>query len=115
MQYYPMRKKGFIFNEDVAEQLGLLEEYKLYQEDYDYDPLNEAFNEKFGVEPEYPKHFEWEKGGYVQGLQGFDWDVEYLLFDDWSIEQSADAWDKFTTTMEEMDIEIFEGSWSELG
>ena len=23
MQFYPMRKKGFIFNEDVAEELGV--------------------------------------------------------------------------------------------
>ena len=115
MQFYPMRKKGFIFNEDVAEELGVLQEYQLYQEDYDYDPLKEAFNEKYGVEPEYPKHFKWEKGGYVQGLQGFDWDVEYLLFDDWVVEQCPEEWDKFINTMEEMDIDVIEGSWSELG
>ena len=83
MQFYPQRKKGFIFNEDVAEELGVLNEYQMYQEDYDYDPLIEAFNQKFGLEPEYPKHFKWEKGGYVHGLQGFDWDTEYLLFDTW--------------------------------
>ena len=54
MQFYPKRKKGFIFNEDVAEEFGVLNEYRMYQDDYDYEPLIEAFNEKFGVEPEYP-------------------------------------------------------------
>ena len=115
MQFYPKTMRGLVFNEDVAEQLGLLEEYQLYQEDYDYDPLNEAFNEKYGVEPEYPKHFEWRKGGYVQGLQGFDWDTEYLLFEEWVIEQCPEEWEKFIATMEEMDIDVIEGSWAELG
>jgi len=40
MQYYPKTMKGLLLNEAVAEQLGLLEEYQLYQEDYDYDPFN---------------------------------------------------------------------------
>ena len=115
MQFYPQRKKGFIFNEDVAEELGILNEYQMYQEDYDYDPLIEAFNQKFGVEPEYPKHFKWEKGGYVQGLQGFDWDTEYLLFDTYVEQQYPDEWDKFINSLEEMDIDLIEGSWSELG
>ena len=115
MEYYPQRKKGFIFNEDVADELGILEEYQIYQNDYDYDPLIEVFNQKFGVEPEYPKHFKWERGGYVQGLQGFDLDTEYLLFDDWVVEQCPEEWDKFITIMEEMDIDVIEGSWSELG
>ena len=30
----------------LAEELGILNEYRVYQEDYDYDPLVEAFNEK---------------------------------------------------------------------
>ena len=115
MQYYPKTMKGLLLNEDVAEQLGLLEEYQLYQEDYDYDPFNEAFNEKYGVEPEYPKDFEWKKGGYVQGLQGFDWDREYLLFDTWVEEQHPEEWEKFIAIMEEMDIDVIEGSWAELG
>ena len=51
---------------------------------------------------------------HVQGLQGFDWDVEYLLFD-WVIEQCPEEWDKFISIMEEMDIDVIEGSWSELG
>ena len=115
MEYYPQRKKGFIFNEDVADQLGILEEYQIYQNDYDYDPLIEVFNQKFGVEPEYPKYFKWEKGGYVQGLQGFDWDTEYLLFDTYVEQQYPDEWDKFINSLEEMDIDLIEGSWSELG
>ena len=40
MQFYPKRKKGFIFNEDVAEEFGVLNEYRIYQDDYDYDPLH---------------------------------------------------------------------------
>ena len=112
MQIRPVRKKGFIFNEDVAEDLGILNEYRMWEEDYDYTPLIEIFNEKFGVEPEYPKRFDRD---YVQGLQGFDWDVTYLLFDSYLEKAYADEWDKFTSNLEEMDIDLIEGSWSELG
>ena len=112
MQFHPMRKKGFIFNEDVAEEFGVLNEYRIYQDDYDYDPLIEAFNEKFGVEPEYPKYFDRD---YVRGLQGFDWNVTYLLFDSYVEKAYPDEWDNFTNSLEDMDIDLIEGSWSELG
>ena len=115
MQFYPMRKKGFIFNEDVAEELGILNEYRMYQDDFDYDPLIEVFNEKFGVEPEYPKHFKWERGGYVQGLQGFEYDVPYLVFCDDVAEDYKEDWEKLSDFLEENDVEIVDGFWSELG
>ena len=35
MQFYPQSRKGFIINEDVAEQLGVLEEYLIWENDYD--------------------------------------------------------------------------------
>ena len=111
MQFRPVRKKGFIFNEDVAEDLGILNEYKMWEEDYDYTPLVEVFNEKFGVEPEYPKRFDRD---YVHSLQGFDWNVTYLLFDSYIEKAYPDEWDKFTNSLEDMDIDLIEGSWSEL-
>jgi len=112
MQTRPTRKKGFIFNEDVAEDLGILNEYKIWEDEYDYTPLVEIFNKKFGVEPEYPKRFDRD---YVQSLQGFDWDATYLLFDSYAEKAYADEWDKFINSLEEMDIDFIEGSWSELG
>ena len=111
MQVRPTRKKGFIFNEDVAEDLGILNEYKMWEEDYDYTPLVEVFNEKFGVEPEYPKRFDRD---YVRGLQGCDCDVTYLLFDYYVEKAYADECDRFTNSLEDMDIDMIEGSWSDL-
>ena len=112
MQIRPTRKKGFIFNEDVAEDLEILNEYKTWEEEYDYTPLIEIFNEKFGVEPEFPKYFDRD---YVRGLQGFDWNVTYLLFDSYIEKAYPDEWDKFTNSLEDMDIDLIEGSWLELG
>ena len=112
MQIRPTRKKGFIFNEDVAEDLEILNEYRTWEEEYDYTPLIEIFNEKFGVEPEFPKYFDRD---YIRDLQGFDWNVTYLLFDSYIEKAYADEWDKFTTSLEEMDIDLIEGSWLEIG
>ena len=39
----------------------------------------------------------------------------YLLFDTYVEQQYPDEWDKFTNSLEEMDIDLIEGSWSELG
>ena len=85
---------------------------KDFIEEYDYSPLVEIFNEKFGVEPEVPKYFDRD---YVRGLLGFDWNVTYLLYDSYVEKAYPDEWDRFTNSLEDMDIDLIEGSWLELG
>jgi len=54
-----------------------------------------------------------ERGGEVSGVTGFDTDTEYLFFD--QREQDDDSWQAFLDTLEEHNIPLVEGSWSQLG
>ena len=49
---YLQSRKGFIINEDVAEQLGVLEEYLIWENDYDEEILLERFEELHNVLPD---------------------------------------------------------------
>jgi len=49
----------------------------------------------------------------VQGLSGFDWDKTYVCFD--PAQAGDDRWKKMIAALEEMDIVVEEGHWSELG
>ena len=114
MQFYPQSKTGFAISESVAEELGLATEYEAWQDDYDYDEFCNAFGEKFGVAPDRITHFEYERGGYVQGLSGFDWNQTYVLFDDYN--KNSDNWRPMKEKAEGDFGLIFEhGVWSELG
>lgn len=115
MEYYPQSKKGFVINEEVAEQLGVLEEYLIWENDYDEEILLERFEELHNVLPDRLRSFEWRKGGYVQGLQGFEYDVPYLVFCDDVAEDYKEDWEKLSALLEENDIEVVDGFWSELG
>lgn len=115
MQFYPQNNKGFAINSDVAENFGILDEYLLWEEEYNEMPLFEVFEEKFGVEPEKIKFFEYHRGGEVQGLQGFEYDLTYILFDKDTEKAFPEEWDSLTVLLEDHDIDMIEGSWSELG
>lgn len=54
-----------------------------------------------------------ERGGEVSGVTGFEQGVEYLIFD--PREQNDSAWNQFKAYLEEHDIDLVEGSWSQLG
>ncbi len=115
MQFYPQKNKGFVINHDVAEELEISDELILWEEEYNEAPLIEAIQERFGVEPERVRHFEYSRGGYVQGLQGFDYDSTYVLFDEYTEASCPDEWENLVSILEEKDIDIIEGSWAELG
>jgi hypothetical protein len=115
MQFYPQSNKGFVIDHDLADNFGILDEYLIWEEEYNEAPLLETFEEKFGVGPDRVRYFEYSRGGEVQGLQGFEYDLTYVLFDKYSEKIYSKEWEKFTNILEEHDIDLIEGSWSELG
>ena len=115
MQFYPQKSTGFVINHELAEELELTDELLLWEEEANELPLIEAIEERFGVEPERIRHFEYSRGGYVQGLQGFDYDSTYVLFDEYTVNYSSEGWDNLINLLEEKDVDIIEGSWAEMG
>ena len=113
MQFYPQHYYGFAVDNEVAERLQLNEAYDTYEISYDEMPFFESFENKFGVEPYKFADTTYEKGGYVQGLNGFEWDKTYLCFD--PSQTGDDKWEKMLSVLSEMDVDIEEGHWSELG
>jgi hypothetical protein len=112
MRYYPKSAVGFEINNTVAETLGLLEQWEEWDgEQYDSE-FGYEFEEKHGVTPSRVVTFEDSRGGEISGLTGFTTGSTYVLFDE---DESGEAWDKLVETLEENDIELEEGSWSQLG
>ena len=112
MHYYPQHYFGFAVDNKVAEKLQLNEAFDTYEMSYDEDDFFDGFQEKFGIEPYKFADTTFERGGYVQGLSGFDWDKTYLCF---APSQAAGAkWQKMTQSLEEAGIIVEEGRWSEL-
>ena len=115
MEYYPQRNKGFVIDYDLAEELEIADEFLEWEEGYNDAPLLEIFEEKYGVAPENVTFFEYDRGGYVQGLQGFDYDAAYVLFDPSADKAHPEQWDSLINLLEEKDVDVIEGSWAELG
>ena len=113
MQYYPQHYYGFAVDGEVAEKLQLNEAYDTYEMSYDEEGFFEGFEKKFGIEPYKFADTTYERGGYVQGLSGFDYDKTYLCFA--PSQTGGDKWAQMLETLEELDITIEEGRWSELG
>jgi len=113
LQYYPQHYFGFAVDNSVAEKLQLTEAFDSYEMSYDEDGFFDQFEEKFGVGPYKFTDTTYDRGGYVQGLSGFDWDKIYVCFDPTQV--GDDRWEKMLTTLKDVDILIQEGHWSELG
>jgi hypothetical protein len=112
MRYYPKSAVGFEINNTVAETLGLLEQWEEWDgEQYDSE-FGYEFEEKYGITPQRVVKFYERKGGEISGLSGFTDGSTYVLFDE---DESGEAWEKLVETLEENDIELEEGSWSQLG
>lgn len=112
MRYYPKRATGFVINYTVAENLGMLEAW----EDFDGEECDSNFASEFeatfNVYPRYVRSFHETRGGEVSGLTGFSEHVTYVLFD---TDEEGEDWDKLVKVLEEKDIELESGSWSQLG
>jgi len=113
LQYYPQHYYGFVVDNDVARRLELAEAYDVYEMSYDEEHFFEGFQEKYGVEPYKFADTTYERGGYVQGLNGFEWDKTYICFA--PSQAGDDRWNKMLFALEEAGILMQEGKWSELG
>tara|TARA_R110000824_G_scaffold36415_1_gene113293 strand:- start:1018 stop:1359 length:342 start_codon:yes stop_codon:yes gene_type:complete len=112
MQYCPQHYYGFIVDSSVAEQLNLNEAYDTYEMSYDEDQFFDGFHKKYGVQPYKFTDTTYERGGYVQGLSGFEWDKTYLCF---AATQAGDSrWQDMIISLEEEGVTVEEGTWSEL-
>jgi len=112
MQYYPQHFFGFALNEDVAKKLQLTEAFDNYEMSYDEEGFCEGFENKYGVEPYTFADTTYERGGYVQGLQGFEWDNTYVCFH--PATAGDDKWNTMVLQLENLGIDIEEGRWSQL-
>ena len=112
MQYYPQHFFGFALDEKVAEKLQLTEAFDNYEMSYEEDAFFEGFGQRFGVEPYKFTDTTYERGGYVQGLTGFEWDKTYLCFADTQV--GDNQWEKMSEALSSLGIDIEEGQWSEL-
>ena len=113
MQFYPQHYFGFAVDNAVALKLQLTEAFDTYEMSYDEEDFFSAFEERFGIEPYKFADTTYERGGYVQGLNGFEWDKTYICFD--PSQAGDDKWDKMLSALSELEIDVEEGHWSELG
>jgi hypothetical protein len=113
MQFYPQHYYGFAVNGAVAEKLQLTEAFDNYEMSYDEADFFGGFEDKFGIEPYMMADTMYERGGYVQGLTGFEWDSKYVCFDPTQV--GSQKWNRMLAILEEADIHMKEGHWSQLG
>jgi hypothetical protein len=112
MRYYPKSAVGFEINMTVAETLGLLEQWEEWDGEQFDSEFGYEFEEKYGVTPSRVITFEDSRGGEISGLTGFTNGSTYVLFDE---DESGEAWDKLVEIIEQSDITLEDGSWSQLG
>lgn len=131
MQFYPQSMLGFAIDEERAKELGLEEYYQIWVEDGDHEPFCIEYETQFGIYPQKIQHFGYEHSGdvevlqdldiqplahtsgYVQSLDGFEYNNTYVLFSDGEMENSN--WLPMLQRLED-DYQIFleEGNWLEL-
>lgn len=78
---------------------------------YDQDVID-AFINCYGVEPMWVGELTEERGGEISGVSGFDYG-EYVIFN--VNEQDEKMWQAFLKKLEENNISLVEGAWSQLG
>ena len=104
---------GFIVDNEVAGHLQLTEAFDTYEMSYDEDSFFDKFEESFGIAPYKFADTTYERGGYVQGLEGFEWDTTYICFHPASVGDAK--WENMISKLDTMGISMEEGRWSQLG
>ena len=115
MEYHQVRSKGFAIDQDLAENLSMSDELFSWEEDLNPFPFFEAFEEKFNFSPFAIKIFGMETShdGALETLQGFDYDLTYVLFDESVDTYFSDEWHQLVNFLEAHDTEMIEGGWVE--
>lgn len=115
MQFRPKTAIGFELNEEVAEKLDLLEEYKEWKSSLRELSFAAGLEEKYAF-PNGPDpliwEFKYERGGEIQSLEGFEWDKTYCWF---LGETKVKGWKKFVNNLKKKDVHLQEASWVQLG
>jgi hypothetical protein len=104
MQYYPTEKTGFELNAENAALLQLTEAF-----DEGSFEFIEAFCEKFSCDEPSLVDTTYERGGYVQGLSGWDEGKEYIGFDPGFVSESVEE------ALEDVGIMLEHAEYSQLG
>ena len=115
MQFRPKRAIGFEINDEIAAQLELSEQYENWKTTKDALQFNIGLEEKYGF-PEGPEamiwDFQYERGGEIQGLQGFEWNKTYCWFFGGT---KVKGWKGFENKLKKKGVCFQSGAWSELG
>ena len=115
MQFRPKNTVGFEINEEVAEKLDLLEEYKDWKSSLREDSFAAALEEKYSC-PHFASpmiwNFQYERGGEIQSLEGFEWNKTYCWFLGGT---DVKGWKKFVNKLKKKDVHLQEASWVQLG
>ena len=112
MHYSPQHFFGFMVDDEVAEKLDLSEAFISYEMSYEEGDFFDGFENKYGIEPYQFTDTTYERGGYVQGLQGFDWDSIYVCFH--PATAAGEKWKALLDNLNSLGIEMHEGKWSQL-
>jgi hypothetical protein len=112
MQYHTVQRKGFRIDTDLASELDLLDEYLIWEEQSDPEEFCMQFENKFGVIPENLLYFEYDREGFVQNLEGFEWEKAYVVFD--GDMEELEGWNKLDEILNEQDVLFEEGEWREI-
>jgi len=115
MQYCVQRNKGFAIDHELAENLSMSNELLTWEEEFNELPFLEAFEKKFNFAPSEIIFFglNWEDERQVEGLQGFEHDLIYVLFDVSVDRLYSNEWNNLISFLEECDVELIEGGWIE--
>jgi hypothetical protein len=115
MQFYPQSSNGFVMDYELADCFGFLDEFLIWESEEDELPFVEVFEKSFGLLPEGIKIFEYVHGGHIYGLEGFESDATYILFDESLEDSNPVEWARLTDFLEEQDVTMDAATWSELG
>ena len=114
MGYFLRSGFGFAIDHELADEFGFLDEFLIWEEEDDHVPFCEAFDEAHGVSPEALTYFEYAREGYIQELEGFEYDTTYVLFDE-DLSDDIESYDCVVDYLDEYDVFLDEGNWKELG
>jgi hypothetical protein len=112
MRYVPKNCVGFEMTDNLADALGLSEDWETWDGDEHDSVLLDAIEEKFGVSPWGIAELREERGGHRTGITGFEDGYTYLLFEE--RDTRVPNWKAFSDLCEEAGSTETEGSWSQL-
>ena len=112
MQYHPQERRGFVIDLELADTMGLLNEFVIWEDTGDDEIFCVAFEEKYGIYPDKLESFQPNRLEDILNLNGFEWDKTYVLFEEY--QNNTIDWEKMVDFLEDEDVNLDYGSWAEL-